>query len=107
MTPPMVISIRAHCSQGQYASHYKDPRTGGKPNFTFMKEFAVYEAASGRDTIYHGETGYWVNYDIDVPLFLPLYGAARLNDLRALARIERESNGTVRFQGQMNFDSGW
>jgi len=142
MTPPMVISIRAHCSQGQYASHYKDPRTGGKlnfnflpmladkrlqimphtvqlyefddpaptygnTNFTFMKEFAVYEAASGRDTIYHGETGYWVNYDIDVPLFLPLYGAARLNDLRALARIERESNGTVRFQGQMNFDSGW
>ena len=42
-----------------------------------------------------------MNYDIDVPLFLPLYGAARLNDLRALARIERGSNGTVRFQGQV------
>lgn len=46
-----------------------------------------------------------VNVDIDVPLFLPLYGQRRHHDLRNIAQRERATN--TRIQGQMNFDSGW
>jgi hypothetical protein len=38
--------------------------------------------------VYYGETAYWVSVDIDVPLFLPLYGERRLHDLRLIARQE-------------------
>jgi hypothetical protein len=41
---------------------------------------------------------------IDVPLFLPIYGAKRLQDLRTIAR-EEQSKGW-KMSGQMNFDSG-
>jgi hypothetical protein len=30
------------------------------------------EEAGKRDVVYHGETAYWVDYDINVPLFLPV-----------------------------------
>lgn len=43
--------------------------------------------------------------DIDVPLFLPLYGQRRQHDLRRLAL--REVREGFRMDGQMNFDSGW
>lgn len=46
-----------------------------------------------------------VNVDIDVPLFLPLYGQRRLQDLRHIAA--REQKEGFRMRGQMNFDSGW
>ena len=39
------------------------------------------------------------NYDIDVPLFLPIYAHGRLSDLRAIA--------ATKTLGQMNFNSGW
>ena len=39
------------------------------------------------------------NYDIDVPLFLPVYGNGRLSDLRAIANTQA--------LGQINFNSGW
>lgn len=40
-----------------------------------------------------------------VPLFLPLYGYARLYDLR---KIHAEEIATgQKIQGYMNFDSGW
>lgn len=35
------------------------------------------------------ETTYWVNYDIDVPLFLPIYALGRLADYRAIAQVGR------------------
>lgn len=46
-----------------------------------------------------------VSVDIDVPLFLPLYGQRRLHDLRRI--VARERRGNFKIQGQMNFDSGW
>jgi len=73
-----------------------------------MFKFLEVEAGK-RPVIYHGETAYWVvcylspplfciseqfrfndffplkNYDIDVPLFLPIYAESRLSDLRAIA----------------------
>jgi hypothetical protein len=39
------------------------------------------------------------NYDIDVPLFLPIYAHGRLSDLRAIA--------ATKTLGQINFNSGW
>jgi hypothetical protein len=51
-----------------------------------------------RESIYFGETSYWVTYDINVPLFLPLYGQARLYDLRLIA--EREDRTGVRLSGK-------
>jgi len=46
-----------------------------------------------------------VNVDIDVPLFLPVYGQRRQYDLRKIAM--REVREGFRMNGQMNFDSGW
>lgn len=84
---------------------FDDPApTYGRTNFTNMYDFAVVEAPE-RYTLYHGETAYWVNYDIDVPLFLPYYSFGRLYDLRKLARAEVNKN--IRLMGQVNFESGW
>jgi hypothetical protein len=69
-----------------------------------MFDFTLVEAPL-RYTLYHGETAYWVNYDIDVPLFLPVYASARLYDLRKLGRAETSKG--VRIMGQFNFESGW
>lgn len=43
--------------------------------------------------------------DIDVPLFIPLYGQRRLTDLRNTAHLEIKQGH--RINGQMNFESGW
>ena len=84
-----------------------DPTAGtyGNTNFTYMFNFTVLEAKKGRDTIYHGETAYWVNYDINVPLFLPSYAYARIFDMKIIAQTEIEFD--FKLKGQMNFNSGW
>lgn len=58
-----------------------------------------------RDVLYYGETAYWVNVDVDVPLFLPLSGQRRLVDMRKIA--QSEISGGYKIAGQMNFESGW
>ena len=85
-----------------------DPTAGayGNDNFSYIEEYLVHEAKAGaRSVVYYGETAYWVNVDVDVPLFLPIYGQRRLHDLRRIAGRERAEG--FRIQGQMNFDSGW
>ena len=57
-----------------------------------------------RSVVFYGETAYWVNVDVDVPLFLPLYGQRRQHDMRRIAGREKKEN--FRIDGQMNFDSG-
>jgi hypothetical protein len=72
----------------------QDPVGGayGNDNFALIEEYMHYEAGVGnRSVVYYGETSYWVNVDIDVPLFLPLYGQRRLHDLRSIARKEETS----------------
>lgn len=79
--------------------------TYGNTNFEYMLEFLV-EQCGHREVIFHGETAYWVNYDIDVPLFLPpVYGANRLSDMREVYKSTNEVSREA--QGQMNFASGW
>lgn len=50
--------------------------------------------------VYMGESAYWVNYDVDVPLFLPLYGAARVSDMRRFA-FAAQKNPATRIQVQL------
>ncbi len=146
--------IKVHCSSGQTAPGYPDPRPGrdpsipinfnylphyasknlgilphtiqayslddptagayGNANFSDMFDFMLYEAERddlNRTVVFHPETNYWVNVDVDVPLFLPLYGQRRVRDLRLIDAEEKrrgvraQSNDTV--QGQLIFDSGW
>ena len=85
-----------------------DPTAGayGNQNFSYMEDYMVSEAKRGvRSVLFYGETAYWVNVDVDVPLFLPIYAQRRLHDLRRIAG--REIREGFRIQGQMNFDSGW
>lgn len=95
--------------------HYSldDPApTYGNADFGYMRDFLHLEAGSRR-TIWHPETAYWVSYDIDVPLFLPLYADRRLYDLRLLASDEQQGKMGVgvhqgsRMDGQITFSSGW
>ena len=83
--------------------HYglDDPApTYGNSDFSSILGFI--ERASGqREVIWYPETAYWVSFDIDVPLFLPVYAERRVHDLRLLG-----ARG-VDLDGQMLFSSGW
>jgi len=103
-----------------FLPHFADPRLGimphtvqhyslddpaptyGNDDFSAMREFLHYEIGQ-RPVVWHPETSYWVSFDVDVPLFLPLYADRRLYDLRLIARGE----GTQRMSGQNTFSSGW
>jgi hypothetical protein len=70
-----------------------DPTAGayGNDNFSYIEEFMVREAKRhNRSVSFYGETAYWVNVDIDVPLFLPIYGQRRQHDLRRIAGREKK-----------------
>lgn len=132
--------IKVHCSTGQKAEGFADPRTGGPINFNelphhadrrlgvlphtvqhygltdpaptygntdfgYIRSFTRQEAKR-RPVLFYPETAYWVSFDIDVPLFLPLYADRRLSDLRLLAGDEI-ADGDERMDGQLVFSSGW
>lgn len=65
----------------------------------------MFQQAGKRNVMYYPETSYWVNFDIQVPLFLPLYALNRLRDLRLIGY--REEKEKVAINGQYIFDSGW
>jgi hypothetical protein len=131
--------VKVHCSAGQTAQGYPDPKTGqaidfnmlphfaderlgvlphtvqtygltdpaptyGNASFGYIRDFLRQEAGS-RPVIWYPESAYWVSFDVDVPLFLPLYGERRLADLRLLARDEE--GGAKPMDGQLLFSSGW
>jgi hypothetical protein len=99
------LGVLAHTIQ-TYGFDDKTAAAYGNENFSAIEDYLVYEAkAQKRSVIYYGETSYWVNVDIDVPLFLPITPQRRLQDLRKIAR--RELAEGFRIHGQMNFDSGW
>lgn len=110
--------------------HYADPRVGimphsvqvyslddpaptyGNTDFGYMREF-MQEEAGAREVRWHPEAAYWCAYDIDMPLFLPVYAERRLHDMRLIAadeaagRMGRGEHAGSRIQGQMLFSSGW
>jgi hypothetical protein len=86
--------------------------TYGNTDFAYMRTF-MEEEAGRREVIWHPETAYWISYDVNVPLFLPLYAERRLHDLRLIAHDEdqglvgRGAHAGSRIDGQMVFSSGW
>lgn len=113
-----------------FIPHFADPRLGvlvhtvqfyglddpaptyGRDDFSETRRFLSL-AAGSRPTYWYPETAYWVSFDIDVPLFLPVYAARRFHDLRLIAadeeagRLGRGANQGARMQGPINFSSGW
>jgi hypothetical protein len=113
-----------------FLPHYADPRLGvlphtvqhyalddraptyGNQSFERVHAFAAVEAGA-RPVVFYPETAYWVSFDVDVPLFLPLYAERRLHDLRLLARDEdggalgRGEHAHSKLDGQLVFSSGW
>jgi hypothetical protein len=113
-----------------FLPHYADPRLGvlphtvqhygiddpaptyGNRSFQRVRDFAAVEAGK-RPVVYYPETAYWVSFDVDVPLFLPLYGERRLHDLRVFAadesagKLGRDAHAGARLDGQLVFSSGW
>ena len=101
-----------------FLPHYADPRLGimphtvqhyglddpaptyGNEDFSQILQFAKVESGLRR-VLWYPETAYWVSFDIDVPLFLPLYAERRHSDLRRFAK----ENTTI--DGQVLFSSGW
>jgi hypothetical protein len=113
-----------------FLPHYADPRLGimphtvqhyavddpaptyGNNDFDFMFDFMVREAGS-RTVVWHPEAAYWVSFDVDVPLLLPVYAERRLHDIRLIAAAEDAGatgsggNAGVPIDGQLTFSSGW
>lgn len=95
--------------------HYSltDPApTYGNEDFSQIRRFLKKQAGS-RPTVWHPETSYWVSFDNDVPLFLPIYASRRVHDLRLLAgdedagRMGRGEHAGSMMDGQLTFSSGW
>lgn len=87
--------------------HYSltDPApTYGNKDFGYIRDF-LWQEAGTRPTVYYPETAYWVSFDVDVPLFLPVYADRRLYDLRVLAKDEETKH--KKMDGQLVFSSGW
>src|SRR5690606_29324855 len=64
--------------------HYAldDPApTYGATDFGFIRRF-MQEEAGARKVVWFPETAYWVSFDVDVPLFLPVYADRRVHDAR-------------------------
>lgn len=79
--------------------------------FRFIK-MAATGAINGqkREVLFYPETAYWVSYDVDVPLFLPVYAYRRVHDLRMIAQDEDSGDmkkANAKIQGQSIFSSGW
>ncbi len=104
------LAVMAHTVQ-IYGLDDPAPTYGNK-NFSEIERYMSMEAGR-RKVLYYPETAYWVSFDIDVPLFLPIYGERRLQDLRRLAELEtkgklgRGSQLGSSIQGQVTFSSGW
>jgi hypothetical protein len=60
-----------------------------------------------REVLWYPETAYWCSFDVDVPLFLPIYAERRLSDLRRLDRGRLDAERPIEIDGQVFFSSGW
>ncbi|MCC6157766.1 MAG: hypothetical protein IT350_06905 [Deltaproteobacteria bacterium] len=120
--PGTDASVKVHVSSGQHSDTYgvnfnflpqfADPRMGVYPHtvqfydllgpaptyendsFRFMYEWML-DRVGERKVYYYPETAYWVSFDIDVPLFLPVYILNRWRDIRLLA--DENIDGHVTF----------
>ncbi|MFO0725787.1 MAG: hypothetical protein U1E65_18530 [Myxococcota bacterium] len=105
-----------------FLPHFADPRLGvmphtvqhwalddraptyGNGDFHEMRAYLDWELGQ-REVVWHPENAYWVSFDIDVPLFLPVYADRRLHDLRLIVADETAAGHLM--DGQLSFSSGW
>jgi hypothetical protein len=86
--------------------------TYGNTDFGYVKDFLEGEVGT-REVVWYPETAYWVTYDIDGPLFLPVYAERRVADLLALksdeaaGKMGRGAHAGGKMDGQVFFSSGW
>lgn len=120
--PATDCSVKVHVSSGQFAEDYgvnfnflaefADPRVGVYPHtvqfydllgpapayenesFEFMYDWML-DRVGERKVYFYPETAYWVSFDIDVPLFLPIYARNRWRDIKLLA--DKGIDGHVTF----------
>lgn len=78
----------------------------GNANFAHIARYIQREIGR-REVLWYPETAYWCSFDVDVPLFLPLYAERRMNDLRFLARQKNHREDRMGIDGQVIFSSGW
>jgi len=118
-------SVKIHCTTDQWSDtygcnfnfipQYADPLMGiyphtvmmyglegtapvyGNPDFGEIRNF-MFSQIGKRKVYYYPETAYWCSFDIDVPLFFPVYLYNRWKDVVLLA-------GTG-IEGQVDFNSG-
>ncbi len=122
--PDTDASVKIHCSSGQTAPNYGDinfnylvqeadirmaayPHTvmyydlqGPAPaydneDFSELYDWTLEIAQTDRKVYYYPETAYWCSFDIDVPLFLPVYLFNRWKDIQLLA--DKGLDGHVTF----------
>jgi hypothetical protein len=125
--PNTEASVKVHCSSDQTAPHYDDinfnflaqfadermavyPHTVmyydlegrapvyNNPDFSELYEWLLSILPSNRKVYYYPETAYWCSFDIDVPLFLPVYLYNRWKDIALLADLGLD--------GHVDFTSG-
>lgn len=121
--PNTDASVKVHCSSGQTAEHYgdinfnylpqeADPGMGiyphtvqfydlqgpapayGNEDFSELVDWMMTQIGQ-RKVYYYPETAYWCSWDIDVPLFLPVYLFNRWKDIVFLA--DKGLDGHVTF----------
>ena len=111
--PATDASVKVHCSSGQTADNYgginfnylvqeADERMGAYPHTVMYYDLIGAAPAYGnedfgelldwtesilgtRKIYYYPESAYWCSFDIDVPLFFPIYGLNRWEDIDLLA----------------------
>jgi len=79
-----------------------DPLVGsyGRYDYADVRAMMGLLEKEGKPQVFFPETAYWVDFDISVPIFLPLYAADRLRDVEILASEAPSA-------GHLNFESGW
>lgn len=60
----------------------------------------LYRSTKERKDIYYPETSYWVTYDVNVPIFLPVYILSRKHDMEIIKKIKY-------LDGELGFTTGW
>uniref|UniRef100_A0A7S3G8P8 Uncharacterized protein n=1 Tax=Palpitomonas bilix TaxID=652834 RepID=A0A7S3G8P8_9EUKA len=84
---------------------FSDPApTYGNSNFSYILDFLELELGE-RPVIFYPEAAYWINFDISVPLFLPVYIHRHIQDLRDVKQVEDKKGASM--LGQVHFSSGW
>jgi len=92
-----VPSVGVDVHTVQFYNLYEPAPTYGNESFLDWRTFLLDQAGRRLD-LYYPETGYFITFDVSVPLFLPAYLYSRWLDLHNL-----EGSG---IDGQINFTSG-